>query len=364
MIQKRYGEENGQTLVLIALLLVALLAFLGLVIDGGAVMLARRKSQDAADAAAFAGARVLALRVNDSVATEQAVWSAITAYAQVNGITTTTNIAATFINQSGSDICFINTNCSGIPSSPLATGVRVTTTLSYQTFFINVVAGNQPVPVRALASVQSGRPSAMSDLMPMIIKYPCSDINSTCFVPCGPLTCPQYQLFGDVQAGGNFQWTNYSSPCQTNTQDLVDYLLGGKSGGRVVADPNRLMMNDTQPSWVCGDTGVNSAKQVTDALDWWLAQPISDRHWIIPIVDVDNGGSGSGLKYHVIMFADFVPIGYDLGGGKRNPTSFHCSDSAKKCIMGEFFKQVESAEIKPGKCNVNGLDICGFGLAQ
>jgi len=51
----------GQTLVLFALLLVGLLAVTGLVLDGGNLYLQRRAMQNAADAAALAGARVLAL---------------------------------------------------------------------------------------------------------------------------------------------------------------------------------------------------------------------------------------------------------------------------------------------------------------
>ena len=124
-------QEHGQTLVLIALLLVGMLAFLGLVIDGGEALIARRRSQDASDAGAFAGARRLAMRANDSIATEQAIWSVITNYAQANGIASATDIFASFIDGSGNNICQINVNCFGVPASPLATGVRVTTMLRF-----------------------------------------------------------------------------------------------------------------------------------------------------------------------------------------------------------------------------------------
>jgi hypothetical protein len=53
--------ESGQVLVLVALLLIGLLAVAGLVLDGGNLYLQRRSMQNAADAGALAGMRVLAL---------------------------------------------------------------------------------------------------------------------------------------------------------------------------------------------------------------------------------------------------------------------------------------------------------------
>lgn len=50
------GQEDGQTLVYVALAMVALLAFVALAVDGGHVYAERRRMQNAADAAALAGA--------------------------------------------------------------------------------------------------------------------------------------------------------------------------------------------------------------------------------------------------------------------------------------------------------------------
>lgn len=56
----RMNRESGQALVLIVVLLLGLLAMLALVVDGGNLYLQRRSVQNAADAGAMAGARVLA----------------------------------------------------------------------------------------------------------------------------------------------------------------------------------------------------------------------------------------------------------------------------------------------------------------
>lgn len=53
---RREGTESGQALVLLALAFIVLVAFVGLAIDGGIVYTERRRAQNAADAAALAGA--------------------------------------------------------------------------------------------------------------------------------------------------------------------------------------------------------------------------------------------------------------------------------------------------------------------
>ncbi len=59
-LRTRQSREQGQSLVVVALMLVALIGFLGLVIDVGNLYAQRRFMQNAADAAALAGARAQA----------------------------------------------------------------------------------------------------------------------------------------------------------------------------------------------------------------------------------------------------------------------------------------------------------------
>lgn len=61
-------HENGQILVLLAIMLAALLAILALVLDGGNLYLNRRTAQNAADAGALAGARIYCLTESTSQA--------------------------------------------------------------------------------------------------------------------------------------------------------------------------------------------------------------------------------------------------------------------------------------------------------
>jgi len=83
---------RGQTLVVFALALTALLAMVGLVIDGGNAFAQQRRTQNGADAAAEAGAVQLARRMvglpGSDAQWDQRVLDAVNATSTANGITT------------------------------------------------------------------------------------------------------------------------------------------------------------------------------------------------------------------------------------------------------------------------------------
>src|SRR5208282_5372113 len=78
-IQVKKGARSGVVLPYVALSLVALLGFIALAIDLGLVMVAKTKTQNAADAAAFAAARTLTGGANPN--TSQATANGIAAAA-------------------------------------------------------------------------------------------------------------------------------------------------------------------------------------------------------------------------------------------------------------------------------------------
>lgn len=73
-----HDDERGQVLAILALSLVALVAVLALALDGGNMYLQRRRMQNAADAGALAGTRVLALNGTVAEARVQAQEYAVT----------------------------------------------------------------------------------------------------------------------------------------------------------------------------------------------------------------------------------------------------------------------------------------------
>jgi len=73
-----HENDSGQALVLVALFLLGLIAMLALVLDGGNIYLQRRRMQNAADAGAMAGVRVLALNGTSASARAAAQEYAVT----------------------------------------------------------------------------------------------------------------------------------------------------------------------------------------------------------------------------------------------------------------------------------------------
>ncbi len=59
MVKKVVGEEKGSVMVMVVIALIVLIGFTGLVIDGGSLYLTKSRLQNAADAAALAGAQSL-----------------------------------------------------------------------------------------------------------------------------------------------------------------------------------------------------------------------------------------------------------------------------------------------------------------
>lgn len=321
------GSESGQSVVLIAFFLVGVIGFVGLVTDGGRAYAARRQSQNASDGASFAGARVLSARANSSASTEQEILSAVNTIATANGIASTSDVQAYFLNSSNNQIgAQIGLN-GGIPGS--ATGVRVYTRIQFTPFLITVVNGGGPVTVRTIASAQTGEPSEFENLMPMTL------IDQT-FIYDKP-----YQLFGNKEGSGAFQWLSYD--CESSNPDLIAYLgvIPTKWSGIVeVGD------------FVCNGPGVQNSNAVNDELDKWLAfTDPKKRYWTIPIYDY-TVASGSNLQYHVVHFAVFEFDGYNFNG-------------SNKFVMGRFVRFGKLGHVTtPGTCNTTGVNICGISLFE
>lgn len=89
LVRRLNGDERGQIIVLVAILMVGLVAVVGLVTDGGLVFSQRRDLQNAADAAALAGAMQIdenAYRASGEVALdERAARQAAVEYLEAEG---------------------------------------------------------------------------------------------------------------------------------------------------------------------------------------------------------------------------------------------------------------------------------------
>lgn len=165
-------RQGGQSLVFVALAIVALVAMAGLIIDGGYAYAMRRQAQNAADAGALAGARALAERVTCDAGgqpleggpgDDTAIAERINEYAERNGIPDTngsawddinTNVRRRYIDKDGNEIGAQDIGIlQYVPVN--AVGVRVTPQMQVPTFFMGVLGFNQ-VTVAATADARMG----------------------------------------------------------------------------------------------------------------------------------------------------------------------------------------------------------------
>lgn len=144
-------RDEGQLLVMGALLMAVLLGMLGVIIDGGSYLHQRRAAQNAADAAAQAAASAL----RDGASTSQAVATA-NEYASANGFTTGGNVTVT-----------VNIPPSSGPHAGSASYAEVVIKEKPKSFFIQaVVPATNNVAGRGVAGFRSGPPCAMCVLSP------------------------------------------------------------------------------------------------------------------------------------------------------------------------------------------------------
>jgi Flp pilus assembly protein TadG len=150
-------NERGQAMVLVVFAIIAMIAMAGLALDGGRLHTQRRQAQNAADAAAVAGAReLLQIRVDacggslpSADAIDDAVAQAILNFTTQNEIVadgTTGDIEAWYVKAVGTDaqnVCRAGTH--DLTSSDLddITGVRVSVTTTDTTTFMKITGQDE-----------------------------------------------------------------------------------------------------------------------------------------------------------------------------------------------------------------------------
>ena len=179
MLKSMHGEreERGQALIVIVFALIGLLVVAGLAIDGGMVFLDRRRMQNAADAAALAGTRLLAGAICDESAGDDAAIAAeVNHYAEKNGVpdtdaeagaSVTGNIVADYVDFH--EVVLGRVGGGAIPNG--ATGVSVTVGIRRPTYFVSLV-GIDTAGASAAALAMTGRPLMAGGIRPFGIPYP------------------------------------------------------------------------------------------------------------------------------------------------------------------------------------------------
>lgn len=248
------NREHGQTLVIIAILLVVFIGMMALVLDGGMAYANRRSSQNAADAAALAGARELCRGSSASVA-----------------------IAA------AQDYALNKNNASHALPVPDMSNLKmnVTTDIVYNTFLANIL-GRPVMTVTTTASAGCFRPCRGEGVLP--VSWSCTppqpgqpvDLNG-CGVKTYSTDPPKlsntlYIVMDNGKALGNVSTNgNYCRDAQTCLSDPNSTAC--LTSGAVYCDFNHDGVNENispgDTGWLNLDGGSGSASTLRS----WITPP-------------------------------------------------------------------------------------------
>ncbi|MCU0520056.1 MAG: pilus assembly protein TadG-related protein [Anaerolineae bacterium] len=159
-MELRSDRQEGQAIVIMVFAVIALAALVGLAIDGGRLYTLRRQAQNAADAAALAGARHLGTLLSEcaprTVAGNTAIMNIVLDYARLNNIDEFSpdgDVTAWYVNAGGANLGAIR-NDVPIPSG--ATGVAASTVATETTTFMKLFGQRNIVGV-GQAMAMAGR---------------------------------------------------------------------------------------------------------------------------------------------------------------------------------------------------------------
>jgi hypothetical protein len=367
-MHRQESREGGQTLVIVALALIPLLLVAGLVIDGGWAFAQQRRTQNAMDAAANAGAVVIlqnlpfTSRGATPPRTDRNVHDQILAVAASNGISAEDPTAVyTGIDGRPLDPAVPVGSLGDVPPPENAYGVAVHGSQDFSTFFAGI------------AGMSGFRASADATAIAGAITSICASNQPCSFIP---VTFPT-QLTDCTgtgrQALGSSQYQVIVPPATfTAANELIIPLCGTASGSVgwldiqphnplcngngaaelacVIANPSRTSM--PIPLWIGTQTGNINSSQVQSALDAYSGvvvgtyEPGRDLIVQIPIYDcIDNNisqpssnvpcpatepnGIGSNTSYHIIGILAFV-----LDHSYINATNPECNQTPGGPFVG------------------------------
>jgi len=152
-------NDQGQAMIILIFALIAIMAMVGLAIDGGRNYTMRRQSQNAADAAAMAGTRELASIIQHcgggTVGNDNLIAQKIVEFARANGVdhfSPDGDLEAWYVDKAEVRLGPVGTG-QGIPTS--ATGIEVSTIMTETTTFMRLL-GRETIAAAGHAMGMSG----------------------------------------------------------------------------------------------------------------------------------------------------------------------------------------------------------------
>jgi hypothetical protein len=359
-------SERGQVLVIVALGLVALVAMVGVVIDGGYAWGKQRETQNVADSAAEAGAVVIMQNLGGTspAKTDGDVDAAVTAAANSNGVPVPdafyTDIDGRLLDPAGgiavSEASAARVGDGVIPAG--ARGVKAIGSQTFDTFLARVIGFTQftaTAPATAVAGYSNGTCDADSGCIILPITVPvtvlgCDGSNNPApVIPATLWPAPSDVLSVPLckNGPGNVGWLDWT-PTAGGSSELKDAIL----------TPSNPALDWPQWYYITSTGNVNS-KPIEDALRTYDGQ-------IVQFPQFDGtcdaaptgpgladcpaghvGGNGSNQWYHIAGMSAFEFCsattagcsgkGYDHGAyvNGSNPIC-NTGNGATSCLAGRF----------------------------
>ena len=387
-IRRPVRREAGQIIVVAALAMVAIVAGVALVIEGGNAYANQRIAQNAADAVAHAGATVLAQRLGGTAKDDEDVAAWMQNIADDNGLASFTayytNVLGQYVAGTGlvaasqGEWVAVGTVGPGLPPPPKAQGVRVTGVRSFGTTFGRAIGLNS-LDASADATAVMGRLTG-GTFMPMVLPVSPIDcgINGT-MQPFDDPTKPSMWFMsnpGPTHPDG----TEYVVPLCKDTGSFMFLDLDGDNqtscADEVLNPPS--VQYDEFPVDVATDVGADCQKDVAGAV---IAAGLPGSVVLIPVCDNECvTGSGTNAKYHVVRIAAFF-LDYmsHVGSNPNNsaiepcertisPTygtpmvPFVTGNASDGCIAGWFVRYITAGPV--GSLDVYNGEAIGVQLIR
>jgi Flp pilus assembly protein TadG len=370
--RRERAPERGQILVLFVLSLVALVAGVALVIDAGVAYAQQRGTQNGSDAAANAGAVVLAQRLGGATKTDADVAAAVTFSAGVNQIAPVayyTDVFGQPIDTTGVVVAPASAALVGngtIP--PNAQGVHVVGTRTFDTTFARVVGLNQ-FTAGAEATAVTGKLIGGA-FLPVIFPVNITDCEQNGDLGIGK---DQWPTSEPGPPGEHPIGTEYIVPlCKTGGGSFQILDLDGTKNNcdDEVTNPPPIQW-DTFPVEVDTDNGNNCASRMVDEVNAKHGDVV-----LVPICDNNdcNTSGGSHAKYHVTgVVAFWIDYMSDSNNKNNSLCQTHTNpdgqllqtirgNGSSSCIAGWFIHFITTGPVGSG--TIGNGDAIGVQLIK
>lgn len=380
-------RQSGQILPIAALAMLGIVAMVALVLEGGNAYAQQRQTQNAADAAANAGATVLARRFGIGTLTDGDVNTAVQGTAATNGMASATgyytNVAGAYMDAAGAaPVAKANAALVGggtVP--PGAQGVAVEGARPFDAFFGRVIGFNT-FTARADATAVAGALTGGA-FLPVVFPINITDCDGNGSLGSQEVNGGWALSAPPTTPGGTPVGTEYIVPlCKTGggSFQILDFDPSLKCDEEI---EQGIQITLTIPGYVDSDNGNDCANRIVDAVNAMHGKvvnvPICDNGPSAsqPVGNCDTQG-GSNAEYHIVKVASFW-IDYMSESNNQNQPNSACQsipggaqflpgtdidgNGSSSCLVGYFVRYITAGTVGSSAPDANN-DTIGIQLIK